>query len=145
MYSSIEIAEKIKSTAKSKNLSIKDILFECGLSKNALSSMISGGSIPKSENLAKIADCLSVSVDYLLGRTDNPEIQQNSNNNATITGSNIVNGNVENSSNVNTIARTTTLDETAEQVLNAFQSMTLADKAKVITLIAELTEKNKTA
>lgn len=32
--------------------------------------MQSGGSIPKSENLAKIADYLDVTVDYLLGRTD---------------------------------------------------------------------------
>ena len=32
--------------------------------------MQSGGSIPKSENLAKIADYLDVTVDYLLGRQD---------------------------------------------------------------------------
>ena len=44
----------------------------CNLSKNTLSSMLSGGSTPKSENLAKIADYLDCSVDYLLGRTDNP-------------------------------------------------------------------------
>lgn len=47
------------------------MLEACGLSKNALSSMLSGGSTPKSENLAKIADYLDCSVDYLLGRTDN--------------------------------------------------------------------------
>ncbi len=38
--------------------------------------MLSGGSTPKSENLAKIADCLDCSVDYLLGRTDNPEVNK---------------------------------------------------------------------
>lgn len=43
---------------------------ECGLSKNTLSSMLNGGSTPKSENLAKIADYLDCSVDYLLGRTE---------------------------------------------------------------------------
>lgn len=36
--------------------------------------MQSGGSMPKSDNLAKIADFLNCSVDYLLGRTDNPNI-----------------------------------------------------------------------
>ena len=71
MYNSQNIANRIKSTAKSKNISIKDMLEACGLSKNALSSMLSGGSTPKSENLAKIADYLDCSVDYLLGRTDN--------------------------------------------------------------------------
>jgi transcriptional regulator with XRE-family HTH domain len=32
------------------------------------------GAIPNGEALIKIADYLNVSVDYLLGRTDNPEI-----------------------------------------------------------------------
>ena len=52
---------------------IKTMLSECGLSKNAISSMLSGGSTPKSENLAKIADYLDCSIDYLMGRTDNPD------------------------------------------------------------------------
>nr|DAR47104.1 MAG TPA: repressor protein [Caudoviricetes sp.] len=33
-------------------------------------------SVPKADNLAKIADVLGCSVDYLLGRTDNPEINR---------------------------------------------------------------------
>ncbi len=73
MYTSAEIAERIKLTAKGKKITIKDMLDKCGLSKNALSSMLSGGSMPKSDNLAKIAEYLDCSVDYLLGRTNNPE------------------------------------------------------------------------
>lgn len=76
MYEPIKIAERIKTMAKAKNILISSILEECNLSKNTISSMLSGGSTPKSENLAKIADCLNVSVDYLLGRTDNPEINK---------------------------------------------------------------------
>lgn len=76
MYESNNIAERIKLTAKNKNIQIKILLNECNLSKNTLSSMLSGGSTPKSENLAKIADYLDCSVDYLLGRTDNPNINR---------------------------------------------------------------------
>lgn len=76
MYESIQIAGRIKEFAKSKKIPIKTLLDECGLSKNTLSSMLSGGSTPKSENLAKIADYLDCSVDYLLGRTDKPEINR---------------------------------------------------------------------
>lgn len=76
MYNSHNIANRIKLIAKNKNIQIKIMLDECGLSKNSLSSMQSGGSTPKSENLAKIADYLDVSVDYLLGRTDKPEINK---------------------------------------------------------------------
>lgn len=76
MYSSILIAERIKHISKMKNILIKDMLVDCNLSKNTLSSMQSGGSTPKSENLAKIADYLDCSVDYLLGRTDIPEVNK---------------------------------------------------------------------
>lgn len=76
MYISANIAKRIKEFAKSKNITISDMLVACELSKNTLSSMLSGGSTPKSENLAKIADCLDCSVDYLLGRTDNPNINK---------------------------------------------------------------------
>ena len=73
MYEATDIAERIKFLAKQKKIQIKTMLEDCGLSKNMLSSMLSGGSIPKSENLAKIADYLDCSVDYLMGRTEEKE------------------------------------------------------------------------
>ena len=76
MYESDEIAGRIKELSKYKKIPIKILLDECSLSKNTLSSMLSGGSTPKSENLAKIADYLDCSIDYLMGRTDNPEINK---------------------------------------------------------------------
>lgn len=76
MYIPANTAERIKLLAKSKNIAIKDMLFDCELSKNALSSMLSRGSWLQANNLARIADCLDCSVDYLLGRTDNPEINR---------------------------------------------------------------------
>ena len=73
MYTSTEIAERIKLTAKNKHIIIGDMLNSCNLNKNALFTMSSGGSMPKADNLAKIADYLDCSVDYLLGRTEIPE------------------------------------------------------------------------
>ncbi len=73
MYEANNIAQRIKYLAKEEKVQLKIMLESCNLSKNTLSSMLSGGSTPKSENLAKIADYLDCSVDYLLGRTDNPD------------------------------------------------------------------------
>ncbi|MCX4357487.1 MAG: helix-turn-helix transcriptional regulator [Oscillospiraceae bacterium] len=73
MHNSQEVAATIKEAAKNIKIPIGQLLTECGLSKNALSSMQSGGYLPRTENLAKIADYLDCSVDYLLGRTDNPQ------------------------------------------------------------------------
>lgn len=68
MFSSIQTATRIKQLAKDQNLTIKQILKDSGLSANTMSNM--KNSMPKADNLAKIADCLNCSVDYLLGRTE---------------------------------------------------------------------------
>ena len=49
---------------------------ETGISDSLLGSYRSGRSDPSSANLVKIADALQVSVDYLLGRTGNPEVNR---------------------------------------------------------------------
>ena len=68
MYNAKETALRINALLKDKKLSQKDMLEECDLSKNAISSMLSRGSMLLADNLAKIADYLDCSVDYLLGR-----------------------------------------------------------------------------
>lgn len=67
MYDSSEIANRIRSIAKLKNISINCMLSEIGLGRNTLAHFKT--SMPRADNLAKIADYLEVSVDYLLGRT----------------------------------------------------------------------------
>ena len=68
MYNSNNIANKIKTLAKSKGVSVKKVLEGVGLGFNTMSNMKT--SMPKADNLARIADYLDCSVDYLLGRTD---------------------------------------------------------------------------
>ncbi len=48
---------------------------EIGISSGVITKWKSGGT-PNGEMLIKIADYLNCSVDYLLGRTDNPEINR---------------------------------------------------------------------
>lgn len=75
LYNSPDVAAAIKSHAKAKNIAIKDMLTNVGLGLNTLSHMNHGKSIAF-DSLARIADYLDCSVDYLLGRTDNPEINK---------------------------------------------------------------------
>ncbi len=72
MKNSQELAITIKNIAKSKHITIGNMLADCNLSVNTLSSMQSGGYFPRVEALAKIADYLDCSIDFLLGRTNNP-------------------------------------------------------------------------
>ncbi len=69
-YQPIEVADRIRATAKAQGVSMRQVLADVGLSYNVMTTYRT--SIPKADNLAKIADRLGCSVDYLLGRTDDP-------------------------------------------------------------------------
>ena len=75
MYSSQDIAKRIKSRAKDQGKSLGEMLSSCELGINTISKMAKGTDI-LTQNFAKIADYLDCSVDYLLGRTDKPEINR---------------------------------------------------------------------
>ncbi len=76
IYDSKLVADKIKGILKSKKISASKMLTDCGMNKNALYTMQSNGYLPRLEAVAQIADYLDCSVDYLLGRTDNPEVNR---------------------------------------------------------------------
>lgn len=73
LYDSTLIAERIKKQAKLQGITTKELLLACKLGINTISKISNGKDI-YSKNLAKIADYLNCSVDYLLGRTENPFI-----------------------------------------------------------------------
>ena len=75
MYDSVTVAKRIKERAKNRNITLKDMLTACELGSNTISHMRHGRAIA-SDSLARIADYLDCSVDYLLGRTDNPEVNK---------------------------------------------------------------------
>lgn len=75
MYITQEIANRIKQRAKSKRVSIKDMLSDCNMNINAISEFGKGKQL-SCISLARVADYLECSVDYLLGRTDNPEVNR---------------------------------------------------------------------
>lgn len=75
LYNSPDMATRIKVRAKQLKRPLKEVLVSCGLGSNTLSHMLHGRSIA-SDSLARIADELDCSVDYLLGRTDNPAINR---------------------------------------------------------------------
>lgn len=75
MYTSQELAANIKNRAKAKNILIRDMLADCGLNINTISQITDKKGL-SSFALARIADYLDCSVDFLLGRTDKPEVNR---------------------------------------------------------------------
>lgn len=62
--------ERVSELAKKQGLSVFDLADRLNLSRNSIYSWKK--SSPKAETLQKVADYFDVSVDYLLGRTENP-------------------------------------------------------------------------
>lgn len=53
-----------------RGLNQKDLASRVNITESAISYYVKGARTPSGEILAKIAECLSTSTDYLLGRTD---------------------------------------------------------------------------
>ena len=49
---------------------------DTGIPNGMVNKWKNGVQLPGAENLVKLADYFDVSVDYLLGRTDNPEVNK---------------------------------------------------------------------
>lgn len=96
MYNSQETIFRIKQRAKEQGIAILDLQTKCDLGRNAISQAAKSQDGMKARNLFAIADYLNCSVDYLLGRTDNPTVSGNniSNFDTTINGTqaNIIQG-----------------------------------------------------
>lgn len=71
MYFSNDITKRIKELAKQKQVILSNMFEQIGLGRNTMANLKT--SMPKADTLAKIADYLNCSVDYLLGRTETPE------------------------------------------------------------------------
>lgn len=74
MYDAQIIRDRVSIMVKKMGTTQKAVLLGCGITENALTKMGEKNGIA-SFSLAKIADALSCSVDYLLGRTDDPELR----------------------------------------------------------------------
>lgn len=72
MFSTLE---KIKELAQKQGISLQKVAEDLGYSINYLYTLKE--KTPKSDRLQEIADYFNVSTDYLLGRTDNPNIANN--------------------------------------------------------------------
>ena len=72
------VFERIKKLTAERSKTMKQVTSDLGYSENYFYSLKSGKQ-PTAERLNEIADYFNVSVDYLLGRTDDPQPTNNYN------------------------------------------------------------------
>lgn len=140
MYTAQTTKERIKKMCKT---SIEQMLADCSLGPNAV-RQINDNKGMASFSLAKIADYLECSVDYLLGRTDNPtsHITQAGStvNNAPISGNF---NSIGNSGSINVSTTEHTLDENEKALLEYYNELSPLDKAQLLLDIAKMSKKEK--
>lgn len=72
----LQVALKIKDMCKQRSITITELLNQCEIRKSLIYDMEKRDKTPSAEIMEHIADYLDCSVDYLLGRTDNPEVNR---------------------------------------------------------------------
>ena len=131
MYTAQLTIDRIQTLIKEKGFTQKEVLNQCGINENTLKRMTDNKGM-SSFYIAKIADRLDCSVDYLLGRTDSPEvtggayINGDNNNN----GQQAINGNMT----VNNTAAPNK-DTLTEQFMQKFEQLDFDDKVDVMQYV----------
>lgn len=69
------IGDRISKALSLRDMKQKDLAEKLGITANTVSYFCSGARIPNIEQMIKISDCLKVTTDYLLGKTEDPEIR----------------------------------------------------------------------
>ncbi len=71
-----QISTIIKTLCKFKGITISTLLSDCNLTKSFIYDLEKRATSPSCDKISRIADYFNCSVDYLLGRTDNPEVNK---------------------------------------------------------------------
>lgn len=71
----MQFAQRIKDRCNEKGYTIKEVLANCQLSRN-LMYQIKINQLPSIKIVERLAEYLDCSIDYLIGRTDNPDINK---------------------------------------------------------------------
>ena len=132
MYNAQFTADLIKELLLKKNITGKQMSTDLGLGVNTLSN-IRRGDVKSIETFNLIADYLNCSVDYLLGRTDSPEV----------TGGAYINGNNngiqavsrDNSKLTVNGAAAPNKDTLTEQFMQKFEQLDFDDKVDVMQYV----------
>ena len=82
-----QITNIIKKLCQEKKITISTLLLNCNITKSFIYDLEKRSTSPSCDKIVRIADYLGCSVDYLLGRTDIPDINKKNANDTTISNS----------------------------------------------------------
>lgn len=135
MYTAQITVNRIQSLIKEKGLTQKGVLQECGINENTLKRMTDNKGI-SSFYLAKIADYLDCSVDYLLGRTGKSNVTYTN-----VNSSNIVNG--SNGDNSPLTVQNDDATEMEKEISSILAGMSYRERTELMLMIYKFADEHK--
>lgn len=130
-----QLINNIKLICKQKSIPLGTMLESCNLSKGFIYDVEKRDRTPSIDKISAISEYLGVSVDYLLGRVDEPDkyLKITYPIDPTEKGIKLSSSNSKPKNN-------TQFDETTTQVAEMFSKLNLVDKTKVLSLMVELNQ-----
>ena len=115
------ISQRIFNVMEQKHLKQSDLAKYIGIASSSVTDWKKKGSIPSADKIVKISEFLNVSIDYLLGVSNEPNLKQLvSNDNIEISKLNV--------------------DETTSQLISLFKELSFKDKVEVMNLVIKLSD-----
>lgn len=115
------ISQRIFNVMEQKHLKQSDLAKYIGITSSFVIDWKKKGSIPSADKIVKISEFLNVSIDYLLGVSNEPNLKQLvSNDNIEISQLNV--------------------DETTSQLISLFKELSFKDKVEVMNLVIKLSD-----
>lgn len=133
-YTADMALSRIEDLRVKKRVSISQMLKDSNLSKSVMDNL-KKGSMFSADKAAMLADYLECSVDYLLGRTDEPKICTS---NSVKTGD--INGNNSGNFTFGTFAQEKQKDSIKQEFLIAFDNLDFVDKMEIMNAVLEKTK-----
>lgn len=134
MYNAQLTYDRIDEMAKLRGISIGKINEMCSLSKNAISNAAKSEFGMKAKNIVLISEILNVSTDYLLGRTDNPEVTGGNHALSGDGGVAVASGDANNIT-ISNGNQKTEKDKEDMELLELIESLPLKKRVKIISMI----------
>ena len=135
--------ERLKLLCEEKGIKLTNLIQELGMSSGNMNKW-KNGVIPKGNTLSKLADYFNVSVDYLIGKTDEQMNTHHSNNiNSSFVQSNgsVTLGSVSVGSTFNSNSNDISLSKEEIGILEVYRSLDIRDRAKFMNFVFEMEDK----
>ena len=132
--------ERLKLLCEEKGIKLTNLIQELGMSSGNMNKW-KNGVVPKGNTLSKLADYFNVSVDYLIGKTDEQASTYHTNN----INSNFVQGNNSGSisvgSTLNSNFNNISLSKEEIGILEVYRSLDIRDRAKFMNFVFDMEDK----